>query len=216
MNNVTIKSRINILGRIALVIGLAVVIGFVGLAAHNIKSLNSDLKQKELKLNDKNIQIEKLNSKWEKVNKDLDDAKSSSSSSKQKIEELEKEKQDLENKLQAKAEEKARLAKAAEAKQASATPVAQTTGNCQTWMNQAGITDQANAYKLIMIESGCNPNARNKSSSACGIGQQLPCGKWKHQWNDPVGSMIDMQEYVMARYGSWAKALSFHYAKGWY
>lgn len=89
-------------------------------------------------------------------------------------------------------------------------------GTCQDWMNAAGIADQASAYALIMRESSCNPNAVNPSSGACGIGQQLPCGKWEHQWNDPVGAMIDMQNYVFARYGSWANALQFHYANGWY
>lgn len=87
---------------------------------------------------------------------------------------------------------------------------------CHTWMKQAGITDPDTAYILIMKESSCNPNAVNKSSGACGIGQQLPCGKWEHQWNDPVGAMIDMQKYVFNRYGSWDNALKFHLAHNWY
>lgn len=89
-------------------------------------------------------------------------------------------------------------------------------GSCRDWMVQAGITDMDNAYILIMNESSCNPNAVNPTSGACGIGQQLPCGKWEHQWNDPVGAMIDMQNYVMNRYGSWANALQFHYSHNWY
>lgn len=100
--------------------------------------------------------------------------------------------------------------------QAAQVSVAPVTGDCRSWMAQAGITDMANAYTLIMKESGCNPNAVNASSGACGIGQQLPCGKWPHQWNDPVGGMIDMQSYVMARYGSWANALAFHRRMNWY
>lgn len=91
-----------------------------------------------------------------------------------------------------------------------------TGGTCQDWMKQAGIVDTANAYELIMRESSCNPNSVNKSSGACGIGQQLPCGKWEHKWNDPVGGMIDMQKYVLSRYGSWANAVSFHNAHHWY
>jgi hypothetical protein len=80
---------------------------------------------------------------------------------------------------------------------------------CHEWMQAAGIVDQAIAYRLIMAESGCNPNSVNPYSGACGIGQQLPCGKWPHQWNDPVGAMIDMQNYVFERYGSWANAWAF-------
>lgn len=90
------------------------------------------------------------------------------------------------------------------------------TGSCQAWMTAAAIVDQASAYQLIMRESGCNPNAVNRSSGACGIGQQLPCGKWPHPWNDPVGGMIDMQAYVFGRYGSWANALGFQIRNNWY
>jgi len=94
----------------------------------------------------------------------------------------------------------------------------QPTGSCHDWMKQAGITDIANAYPLIMAESGCNPNAVNSSSGACGIGQQLPCGKWPHQWNDPVGGMIDMQAYVFGTYGSWANAYATFLSRSpsWY
>ena len=49
-------------------------------------------------------------------------------------------------------------------------PVA-VTGSCGEWMAAAGVTDPANAYTLIMRESGCNPNALNRSSGACGIPQ---------------------------------------------
>lgn len=94
--------------------------------------------------------------------------------------------------------------------------VSQEVDTCHSWMTQAGILDQASAYVLIMRESGCNPNAVNRYSGACGIGQQLPCGKWVHTWNDPVGGMIDMQNYVIGRYGSWANALAFSNANGWY
>lgn len=117
--------------------------------------------------------------------------------------------------------EKARLAKLAAQVQTQATapvlkPQALSSEQCKAWMNEAGIKDQASAYQLIMRESGCNPNAVNASSGACGIGQQLPCGKWPHPWNDPVGGMIDMQHYVFATYGSWAAALNHSLANNWY
>jgi len=96
------------------------------------------------------------------------------------------------------------------------TPVVGPTGTCSEWMTQAGITDLGNAIILINRESSCNPNSVNKSSGACGIGHQLPCGKWPHTWNDPVGGMIDMQNYVIGRYGSWAGAVGFSNTHGWY
>ena len=94
---------------------------------------------------------------------------------------------------------------------AQASPVS---GTCQDWMNQAGITDQGNAYTLIMRESGCNPNAVNKSSGACGIPQALPCSKLGT--SDPVEQLRWMQNYVVRRYGSWANAVAHSNSVGWY
>lgn len=94
---------------------------------------------------------------------------------------------------------------------AQASPVS---GTCLDWMNQAGITDQGNAYTLIMRESGCNPNAVNKSSGACGIPQALPCSKLGT--SDPVEQLRWMQNYVVRRYGSWANAVAHSTAHNWY
>jgi len=93
-------------------------------------------------------------------------------------------------------------------------PKAQAAGSCQEWMNQAGITDQGNAYILIMRESGCNPNAVNKSSGACGIPQALPCSKLGT--SEPVEQLRWMQNYVVRRYGSWANAVAHSTSVGWY
>ena len=90
-------------------------------------------------------------------------------------------------------------------------------GNCGEWLAQAGITD-SDAVQLIGRESGCNPGAVNRSSGACGIPQALPCSKLKCPL-DATGAVCQlqwMQNYVMGRYGSWAKARAFHDARGWY
>lgn len=125
---------------------------------------------------------------------------------KARLSEQKKEIQRLEDQLQAK-----QIGKPVHA----ATPKAPS-GSCVDWIKAAGVKDVANAHALIMRESGCNPNARNASSGACGLGQQLPCGKWPHAWNDPIGGIKDMQAYVFGRYGSWAAANSFQLANGWY
>lgn len=97
------------------------------------------------------------------------------------------------------------------------------TGNKYTWMTLAGIapTDYAHVDYIISNESGWNPCSYNPHQSdcsktaaqvgnhACGLGQQLPCGKWIHTWNDPVGGLIDASAYALARYGSWANAEYF-------
>lgn len=72
------------------------------------------------------------------------------------------------------------------------------------------------AAELIRLESGCNPNAVNRSSGACGIAQELPCGKSGCALGDGVCQLAWMERYVMARYGSWEAALSFHYANNYY
>jgi hypothetical protein len=96
---------------------------------------------------------------------------------------------------------------------ASVTQVA-ISGSCHDWMTQAGVADIVNAYTLIMRESGCNPNAVNRSSGACGIPQALPCSKLGT--NDPIEQIRWMQNYVFARYGSWANAVAFHNSHNWY
>lgn len=117
----------------------------------------------------------------------------------------------------AEAAEKERQAQLAiEASKQAYTAPQRPTGTCEDWMRAAGIVDMASAYQLIMRESGCNPNSVNPYSGACGIGQQLPCGKWPHVWNDPIGGMIDMQAYVFGRYGSWATALNHSLVHNWY
>lgn len=89
-------------------------------------------------------------------------------------------------------------------------------GSCADWIAQAGVTDPANAYILIMRESGCRPTARNASSGAYGIPQSLPASKIAHCGDDPVCQIKWMQAYCISRYGSWAGAVAHSNSKGWY
>lgn len=87
---------------------------------------------------------------------------------------------------------------------------------CSEWIKAAGITDIGNAQELIRRESGCNPNAVNPSSGACGVAQELPCGKSGCQLGDGACQVIWMNSYVLGRYGSWGNAVAFHNANNWY
>jgi len=89
-------------------------------------------------------------------------------------------------------------------------------GNCSTWLAQAGVSDIQNAMWLITKESGCDPNVVNPSSGACGIGQELPCGKSGCSLGDGACQVRWMQSYVFGRYGSWAAAVAFHQAHNYY
>lgn len=87
-------------------------------------------------------------------------------------------------------------------------------GSCMDWIRQAGVSDVQSAYTLIMRESGCNPNAINASSGACGIPQALPCSKLGT--SNPVEQIKWMQNYCVSRYGSWGGALAHSNSVGWY
>ena len=89
-------------------------------------------------------------------------------------------------------------------------------GNCSTWLAQAGVSDISNAMWLINKESGCNPNAVNSSSGACGVGQELPCGKSGCSLGDGACQVKWMSSYVSGRYGTWANAVAWHLSHGWY
>lgn len=97
----------------------------------------------------------------------------------------------------------------------SPTPV-HVSGSCDDWIRAAGITDIANARVLIQRESGCNPNAVNASSGACGVAQELPCGKSGCSLGDGACQVRWMNGYVMDRYGSWASAVAWHDSHNWY
>lgn len=95
-------------------------------------------------------------------------------------------------------------------------PVRTFGGNCDSWIAGAGITDLVNARELIGRESGCNPYARNPSSGACGVAQELPCGKSGCALGDGACQVRWMNGYVLGRYGSWSAAVAFHNANNYY
>ena len=73
--------------------------------------------------------------------------------------------------------------------------------------------------ELIMLESSWNPNAQNKKSTAYGLGQLLD-QTWEQvgvvKSDDYRIQLIATHKYVFERYGSWAKALEFRKANGYY
>lgn len=91
-------------------------------------------------------------------------------------------------------------------------------GNKDQWLAASQIPRDQWGYAdwLVKKESGWNPNARNRSSGACGLAQALPCSKVPGNPHDPVNSLNWMHGYVMRRYGSWANAVQHSKARGWY
>lgn len=134
----------------------------------------------------------------------------------QEKEQLKKQNDDLQIQLQSKIKQKAILASVTHPVTVVQAPRAVFTGDCASWVAQAGITDTASASVLIQKESGCNPYAVNRSSGACGVAQELPCGKSGCQLGDGACQVAWMNRYIQSRYGSWLAALQFHYRNNWY
>lgn len=134
-----------------------------------------------------------------------------------KTESLNKENEQLKANLQAKKEAQAKLASQTRTVQNIA-PAVNVTGNKASWLAASGIPQHEWGYvdSIVSRESGWNPNAVNPSSGACGLGQQLPCGKWAGAWNDPVAALVAQYGYVKARYGGYAQAVAFWQANKWY
>jgi hypothetical protein len=171
-----------------------------------------ELQQLDTKTKEQKIQV--LQSQVEANEQELLKAKGDT----QKLKEIEQRNDELQKQveaLQAKKAEEKRIAseKARNVVYAAALPSG---GSCADWIAGAGINDMANAAELIRRESGCNPHAMNSSSGACGIAQELPCGKSGCQLGDGACQVKWMNTYVTGRYGSWAAAVAFHNANNWY
>lgn len=204
------------------ILPIIIITGFVALGVGQVQTDRELKLENTIELKSREAQLIELNNKYEDVLKQKTDTQKERDEQSKQIEELESERIRLEKELSAKkrreAAEAEKLAEAARrataTRTASASGASAPQGNCQDWMRQAGITETAAAYRLIMKESGCRPTAVNPSSGACGIAQALPCSKKPGQWDDPVNSMRWMQDYVMSRYGSWQAALNYWHCIG--
>jgi hypothetical protein len=85
-------------------------------------------------------------------------------------------------------------------------------------MAAAGIpsSDWPSAERIVMIESSWNGSAVEPNTGACGLVQELPCGKSGCTPTDNVCELRWGNAYVVSRYGSWYNALQFHLVHGWY
>jgi hypothetical protein len=201
-------------GKISLAI--AIVLISIGLIAV-ISNTDTSVKTLQLNLETKQQRLDILEAEKESINQQLDEAKGDV----KKLKELEKKNQELEKAVedaQARKAEKLRIAQeqAQNAVLAEAVQPQAVSGDCSSWMTAAGISHPL-ARDLIQRESGCNHQAVNPSSGACGIPQALPCSKLPQGINtSPVDQLIWMQNYIMGRYGSWEAAIAHHDANNWY
>lgn len=185
----------------------ALIISFGCLAAiDNYKAIRADqqhireLQIQREQLHQQTVELEKKAQDLEKVNEDTQ----------KQIDAHKKTEEDLKRQIQelsaAKAERQRLAALAASPKAFAETPHS-TPGACGEWMAAAGIPATYATNKLIINESGCNPNAVNPDSGACGIPQALPCSKIAHCGTEPVCQLRWMDSYVKGRYITWEAAL---------
>ncbi len=202
-----------------LVLGL---LAFTALGTADITKSNHKLKTQDIKIQSKQSELQLLELKFNKLNVDLQKELSNKTQDQERVEELQRQKDELQKQLdeaqrqlQARAAQKeAERQKLASAASLSSTAYAE--GSCEAWIAGAGIKEVASAKELIRRESNCNPNARNPSSGACGVAQELPCGKSGCSLGDGACQVKWMNGYVISRYGSWAGAVAFHDANNWY
>jgi len=69
---------------------------------------------------------------------------------------------------------------------------------------------------IYLKESGNNPNAVNKSSGACGLGQALPCSKMGCALGDYACQDAFFTKYMQNRYGTWENARAFWNSHRWW
>lgn len=192
------------------------------------------------KLQSKQEKLENLNVEYEKLNKQMLKLRSSDKEQIKKLDtekqHLEQQRQELQKQLEAKAEQKRKIAEAAvkaentltATQTVSAAPAYTGGGNKEVWMAAAGIPRSEWVYvdSIVKRESGWNPCAYNPGksdcnanpTSACGLAQSLPCGKQSKygHWSDPVANLKWQYDYVTARYGGYRQAVAFWNANHWY
>ena len=214
-------------------------IGFVGIGINDLRDNQVELQLKEVQLQDRALELNQLKLDKEQLNQKFEEAINEKDINTERVEQLEKEKLDLEERtrqlesdLQAKREREAsdrQLATVGITKKASAqSPAVTVTGNKETWLRASGIPESEwwAVDSIVSRESGWKPCAYNPGrndcnaspTSACGLAQSLPCGKQAKygHWTDPVANLKWQYEYVTARYGGYPQAVAFWNVNHWY
>ena len=177
--------------RTKLITALVLVL-FAGLAIWSYTTQQNKLHLQQVELKSRETKLKSLDLKYKKLNTELDKLKSDKNSSDEKVKQLEAERQKLESEkndlnaqLQAKLEQKSKLAQASQTvvntvtqtKTASAAPVV--SGNIQQIIvdaaNRYGV-DPNRALRIAKCESGFNPNAVNYGYNENGY----PSGLFQH------------------------------------
>lgn len=159
-------------------IALGVIAGFIYLGVQDAVKTKDNLEFQKVQLKSRQTEIKELNMKYERLNQDLNKASEQKETDKAEVERLQKEKNeleqqklDLERQLQAKLEQKSKLAQASERAinaatmtQTASASSAPSGGSVESIVRRAAIRHGLNPdwfVQLAMCESTMNPNAVN-------------------------------------------------------
>lgn len=193
-------------------------IGFVSLGINDIRNHKMKLEHKQIELHDKAIELNEIKIEKEKLDQEFEKATEEKTINEERVKELEREKLELEERYRQLEISKANERKTPKRQVAGATSTAPFGGNKQSWLEASGIPESEwwAVDSIVTRESGWRPDAVNPTSGACGLGQQLPCGKWAGAWNDPVAALKAQYKYVVDRYGGYPQAVAFWNINHWY
>lgn len=184
--------------KIALALAVILLVAFTIVGISNIRQSNHKVQLQQIELKDNSVKLKNLNDEYNKLldSKQIDQ---------QKLQELQKQKDELEKQLQAKLQrqEQERIALENAAKLASTKAYA-AQANCGS--------PKACIY---MKESGNNPAAVN-SIGCRGLGQACPGDKLPCSSTDYACQDAWFTNYAMQRYGSWENAWSFWQQHNWW
>lgn len=157
-------------------------------------------------------QRKQLERSIEQVQAELESKSHDSNTKASEIERLQREKSELEIKLQSRIDAKkievVARAQANEQPVVSKPPVVAVapTNNAEA---------EAKAF-IYFKESGNRTDAINKSSGACGLGQALPCSKLPCTLTDYACQDAWFTKYMQNRYGTWVNAKAFWLRSNWW
>lgn len=172
------------------------------------------------KLEFNKIEIKSVNAKLKQLNDDYDKLLNEKKVDKNKLKKLEKDKQELENQLQAKREARAQTIASISNAVLAESPAP---SSHQDLMRAAGIpeSDWYAVDYIISKESGWNHLVWNGTGSgAYGLCQSLPATKMASAGADymtnPVTQLRWCHNYAIERYGGWGSAYNFWVANAWW
>lgn len=213
----------------------AALFGYTYLGVHNIVSTRQTIQLKDIQIQDKSAELKGLQLEYQDLNVDLDKTLHEKNVDKQRVDQLQKERDDLKQKLdQAERDLQAKT----EAKRIAAQKL-QDAAQTLTLTGTAHAADgdpvtigrQLNAskfgdgqwdclYRLWTKESGWSVSAYNKSSGATGIPQSLPGVKMASHGADwrtnPETQIRWGLDYIAARYATPCAAWGHSQKTNWY